>query len=263
MGHFLHSRIICIFCLIFLLISMGSIIFLSYYQHQSNKAPPADKVFDTTRYPAVRQEIGGFFLSRFSGNRRIITIKADNFLVEKKKLGFLRFGLMNEARLDNAVLAIYADKIQNGGVDKKHRKITSQRLTYKDLFSGETLSPISSKRIYSVTMTPVRIELHGDRTTVTTISADSGKIRPTKRDILFMGNVRLVSGDKVLLTDQARLIPEKGEIGCDHPFTLSISGQKRTGNHLLTDVFLNPLKKPPRRQECKVKRKEDTFKNIS
>lgn len=245
MSSFLYSRIIRIFCLIFLLISIGSIIFLSYYQPQSNKAPPANKVFDTTRYPAVQQEIGGFFLDRFSGNRRIITIKADKFLVESKKLGFLRFGLMNEVRLDNAVLAIYADKTQNGGVDKKHfslpGKVRSQRLTYKDLFSGETLSPISSKRIYSVTMTPVRIELHDERTTVTTISADSGKIRLTKRDILFMGNVRLVSGDKVLLTDQARLIPEKGEIGCDHPFTLTISGQKRTGNHLFTDVFLNPL----------------------
>lgn len=241
MSLFFHSRIICIFCLIFLLISIGSIIFLSYYQDQSNKAPPASKIFDITRYPAVRQEIGGFCYESFYDNRQIITIKADKFLVESKKLGFLRFGLMNEVRLDNAVLAIYADKIQNGGVDKKHRKIRSQRLTYKNLFSGETLSPISSKRIYSVTMTPVRIELHDERTTVTTISADSGKIRLTKRDILFMGNVRLVSGDKVLLTDQARLIPEKGEIGCDHPFTLTSSGQKRTGDHLLTDVFLNPL----------------------
>lgn len=241
MSPFLYSRIIRIFYLIFFLISIGSIIFLSYYQHQSNKAPPASKVFDTTRYPAVQQEIGGFFLNRFSGNRRIITIKADKFLVEKKRLGFLRFGLMNEVRLDNAVLAIYADKIQNGGIDKKHRKIRSQRLTYKNLFSEKTLSPISSKRICSVTMTPVRIELHDERTTFTIISADSGKIRLTKRDILFMGNVRLVSGDKVLLTDQVRLIPEKGEIECDHPFTLTSSGQKRTGNHLFTDVFLNPL----------------------
>jgi hypothetical protein len=231
--------------LIFFLISIGSIIFLSYYQHQSNKALPASKVFDTTRYPAARQEIHGFCYESFYDNRRIITIKADKFLVESKKLGFLRFGLMNEVRLDNAVLAIYADKIQNGGVDKKHLsvpdKVRSQMLTYKNLFSGETLSLISSKRIYSVTMTPVRIELHGERATVTTISADSGKIRLAKRDILFMGNVRLVSGDKVLLTDQARLIPEKGEIGCDHPFILTISGQKRTGNHLFTDVFLNPL----------------------
>jgi len=220
---------------------MGSIIFLSCYQHPSNKVPPASKIFDITRSPAVRQEIGGFFLDRFYDNRRVITIKADKFLVESKNLGFLRFGLMNEARLDNAVLAIYADKIQNGEVYKKHRKIRSQRLTYKNLFSGETLSTISSKRIYSVTMTPVRIELHDERATVTTISADSGKIRLTKRDILFMGNVRLVSGDKVLLTDQARLIPEKGEIGCDHPFTLTISGQKKTGSHLFADVFLNPF----------------------
>lgn len=241
MSPFLYSRIIRIFCLIFFLISIGSIIFLSYYQHPSNKTPPANKVFDTTGYPAVWQEIGGFCYESFYDNRRVITIKADKFLVEKKKLGFLRFGLMNEVRLDNAVLAIYADKIQNGGAGKKHNKIMGQRLTYKDLFSGETLSPISSKRIYSVTMTPVQIELHDEGATVTTISADSGKIRLTKRDILFMGNVRLVSGDKVLLTDEARLIPEKGEIGCDHPFTLTISGQKRTGNHLFTDVFLNPL----------------------
>lgn len=40
-------------------------------------------------------------------SRRTISIKAHRFSIHKKKLGFFRFGLMNQARLENDVINIY------------------------------------------------------------------------------------------------------------------------------------------------------------
>ena len=54
-----------------------------------------------------RHEIRGFSFNSSQDGKKVISIKADRFSIKKKKLGFLSFGLMNEARFDNAIIHIY------------------------------------------------------------------------------------------------------------------------------------------------------------
>ena len=93
-------------------------------------------------------------------------------------------------------------------------------ITFKDVFSRQTLASFPIKRISSIQMEPVYVTLHDEQSVVTQISAASAAIRLKKRDILFKGNVRVASGARVLTTGQLRMLAEKAVIKTDRHFVL-------------------------------------------
>lgn len=78
-------------------------------------------------------------------------------------------------------------------------------------------------------MEPVCAELHDEQSSVTRISAASAVIRLKKRCILFKGNIRVVSGARVLTTSRLSLFPENAVIRTDQHFTLKTPEKELKG----------------------------------
>ena len=211
--------------------------------HPRSSSPVNDpKDVSSYRHLGPRHDIRGFrFDSNYEG-RKVLSIKADRFSIQKKKLGFFRFGLMNEARLENALVRIY-------GKAGKGEAAASQDLTFDDAFLGETIPSFSVKRVSSVVLEPINVELHNDDSVVTRISAASAAIRLAKRDILFKGGVKVVSGSRVLKTDQLSIEPENALMKTDRHFILESPEEKWEGQKLTTDLFLRFITQQERNTE--------------
>ena len=204
-----------------------------YYHHRASNVENHREDISDYRHPRPRHEIRGFRFDSNHDGKRVISIKADRFSIQKKKFGFFRFGLMNEAILENVFIHLYG----RGGL-AEDKSDDWQDLTFKDVFSRETMPSFPIKRISSIVMEPVCMKLHDEQFVVTQISASSASIRLKKRDILFKGDVRVVSGSRVLTTDQLRMLPEEGVIKTDRQFILKTSEKQWKGLRLTTDVFL-------------------------
>jgi len=241
MTHPLHIRFIKP-CLAIPLLAVVWVIFFSVQHYVSDK-PHVSESIAPERHPALRQRIMGFRFQGFHDGKKVITIKADKFTIEKKKLGFFRFGLMNEARLENAFIRIFSEQAPTTARDNKASSNSRpvQTMSFGHVFSKDSLPPMPVKRISSVVMTPVRIELYEGKSLVTAISARTGTIRLRRREILFKGRVEVVSGPRVLKTDQLRVIPDRGVLRTDYPFVLENHGNRINGKHLLANLLLNPL----------------------
>lgn len=186
-----------------------------------------------------RHEIRGFRFYSTSDGKKIISIKADSFSIQKKKLGFFRFGLMNEARLENAFIHMYGRGRKPDESDNNLKPW--EYLTFNNVFSRDALPSSRIKRISSIVMEPVHIELHDEQSVVTKISAASAAIRLKKRDIFFKGDVTVVSGSRLLTTDQLSMLPEKAVMKTDRHFILKTPEKQWEGHRLTTDIFLRSL----------------------
>ena len=220
---------------VLVLICLASSIIFYYYHHRASNVKNHREDISHYRHPRPRHVIQGFRFDSNHGGKRVISIKADRFSIQKKKLGFFRFGLMNEAILENAFIHLYGRRSL-----PEDKSDDWQDLTFKDVFSRETLPSFPIKRISSIVMEPVCLNLYDEQFVVTQISASSASIRLKKRDILFKGDVRVVSGSRVLTTDQLRMLPEEGVIKTDRYFILKTPEKQWEGARLTTDVFLRP-----------------------
>ena len=261
----------------FCLFGFAAVIFLSYYGDSSNRVDNRQEV-SHYRHPKLRAEIKGFRFDGIREGKKTISIKADSFRVEKKKLGFFRFGLMNEARLENAAIDIYGqggvpeegseqlysnvkhrDDLTFGDVssealpspasevnseaperigDQTQRNHEPEGFSFEDFFSKDALRSFSTKRICSIVLEPVNVKLHDGKSVVTEVSATSAIIRLKKGDIVFRGDVRVVSGSRVLTTDHLTMHPDKAVIGTDRRFVLKTPEKRFDGEQLTTDIFL-------------------------
>ncbi|HDH98908.1 MAG TPA: hypothetical protein ENF70_07240 [Deltaproteobacteria bacterium] len=229
-------------CLAIPLLAVAWVIFLSVQHYLSDK-PHVSESIAPERNPALKQRITGFRFQGFHDGKKVITIKADKFTIEKKKLGFFRLALMNEARLANAFIRIFCEEAPTTPGDSKASSNSrpGQSMSFGHVFSKDSLPPMAVKRVFSVMMAPVRIEVYEGKSLVTAISARTGTIRLRRREILFKGSVKVVSGARVLKTDQLRVIPDRGVLRTDYPFVLKDHENRINGKHLLANLFLNPL----------------------
>lgn len=186
------------------------------------------------KYLKHRLQIKGFKLDSFDDGENVLSIKADNFTIEKKKLGFFRFGLINVAIFENAVIDMYLKrKLSNNGSDFIKEALPS----LSDVFPS-----FSAKRISSIIIEPVCLNLRDEKSLFTQITSNSAIIRLTKQNILFKGGVQVVSGDKSLITERLNFFPENSVMKTDRHFILKTSQKKMEGEQLTVDIFLNLVK---------------------
>jgi len=161
----------------------------------------------------------------------MLSIKADNFTIEKKKVGFFRLGFINVAVFENAVIDIYLK-----------RKLSDNRSNFiRDAFPSlkEALPSFSTKRISSITLKPVCLKLLDGNALFTQITSKVAIIRLKKHNILFKGNVQVVSGDKRLYTECLTFLPEESIMKTEQHFILKTSQKNLEGKKLTVDIFLN------------------------
>ena len=210
-----------------------------YDQHRTSGLPKPPQQIPRYMTSGHRLQIGGF---RYEGNRegkKIISIKADKFTIEKKKLGFFRLGLLNVARFKNAVIDIYGQRIGSGEAPGKSQADTqSAGISFKELFTREALPSFSVKRVSSIIIEPIYLNLYDGRSLISQITASSANIRLRKRDILFEGDVCVKSGSASLKSDHLILMPENGLLRAERHFVLETPEKRLEGERLTTDLFL-------------------------
>ena len=210
------------------------------FHHRALIFPAGKKQIEPYRSAGPQLEIRGFRFNRNVENRRVASITADRLIVEKKKLGFFKFSLLNEATFENTVIKIYG-KRRTTDTSDQFEDDPLKGLTFDEAFSKETFSSIPVKRVSSMVMTPIHIEIHDEQSMVASISAGSATVRFARRHLLFDHNVKVVSGDRVLTTDQLYLVTDKAMLQAKGHFVLKVADKQLEGHGLITDVFLNPL----------------------
>ena len=248
-----------LFFLLLLVSVIGVMIFLTYQFRTSRpqKSPP--KVF-SHKYQKHRLQIRGFQFDGHDDGERVISIKADRFSIEKKKLGFFRLGLLNVARFENAVIDIYgkgkdpsrraAGKSSQKAADRSQTNLqVPGDVTFKGIFKKETLPSFPVKRISAIVIEPVSLNLYQEESLLTHINASSATIRLKGRSILFKGNVEMVSGSRSLRTEQLIFLPEEGVIKTNRPFELKTPSEQWDGARLSTDIYLRDVRSESKRSK--------------
>jgi hypothetical protein len=188
-----------------------------------------------------RVHIRGLQFSGYNEGEKVISIKADRFTVEKKKIGFLTTSLFNVANLKNAIIDIYGQ----GGVSEKGAVTGIEEqlsgVTFKDTFSKDALPGISQKAIASITIQPVSVNLYIGNANVARISASSANIRVKQRDIVFQGDVKVISGEKTLFTERLSFLPEEAIINTGGHFVLKTKEGRLEGQQLSADIFFRSI----------------------
>jgi hypothetical protein len=181
-----------------------------------------------------RLKVKGFRFDSVKDGEKILSIKADNFTIEKKKLGFLRLGLINTAVFNNAVLDIYLNenntKSSENGSDFVKASLPSL---------SESLPSLPTKRISSVRIEPMCLNLWDEKSLFTQITSKVAIIGFKKQNIIFEGNVQVVSCDKHLSAKRLKFYPENSLMETEGHFILKTDQKRIEGEQLSVDLFLN------------------------
>jgi hypothetical protein len=216
-----------------LIVVVAGTIFLFNRNRTLNNLDTQQEVFRQNKFK-YRLQIKGFKFDSFDDGENVLSIKADTFTVEKKKLGFFRFGLINVAIFKNATIDVYLKrKVSGNDADLIREALPSLK---------DALPSFSTKRIFSIIIEPVCLNLQDENSLLTQITSNSAIIRLTKQNILFKGGVQVVSGDKSLITERLNLFTENSVMKADRHFILKTSEKKIEGNHITVDMFLNVVK---------------------
>ncbi len=185
--------------------------------------------------------IRGFTFNGYDEGRRTLSIRADSFIVDKKKIGFFRCGLMNTAKLNNAVIDIYASEAATSHSDPHKNSLNGtmqkivRRIDFPDLLIPDNLKSITKKRITAIEMNPVTIRIHDKKRVISSVCSKYAKISLKDQDIKFDTNVRVTAGSRTLTTKHLAFIPKRSVFRTDHPFVLKTDKRELKGNYLEID----------------------------
>jgi lipopolysaccharide export system protein LptA len=194
-------------------------------------------------------QISGFQFDHSVEGRKVIRIRADEFTVEKMKLGHFSLGIVNVAKLKNGVIEVYgesakktespgsgpaskADPNPAGGVSKE------PTLTFDNLFKEESMPSFGTKKVASIVIEPIRVQLRDQDTVLVQITAASASLKLKNREIQFKGNVRLSANQHSLEAEEMSFHPENGRIKVEGDYILQSAKGRIQGKRLETDVLL-------------------------
>jgi hypothetical protein len=187
----------------------------------------------------------GFRLSSIVGGQRQFFLKADAFAIRKRKIGFFKFGLLNEARFEGVLLRLYG-RDQPGKMPEKKPGISERSFQLPDLASGfhkkgGPLAMVPAGRLSGIVMHPVTVEVYRNDNLLAKITADKAYVRARDRQIVFEGQVRMTSQDKWLTTRRMTLTPQTACVSIETTYRRYDAGRVEKGRRLQTDLALNPI----------------------
>ncbi len=180
---------------------------------------------------AYQLQISGFKFDSFEDTEHVLSIKAEKFTIEKKKLGFFRLGLIHDAIFENAIIDVYLKtKTLHDDTNVKGAVLP---------YLKDALPSFDTKRISSILIEPVCLNLLDGKSLLTRITSNAAIISLIKQNICFKGNVRVVSADKSLITEHLNFFPENSVMETDRHYILKNPEKTIEGKNITLDVFLN------------------------
>jgi len=250
---------------------VGSVYF---YSKTKNEATLPDD--EPPNYPF---RITGFRFESYTESGTRLSIQSDALYLTKKKIGFFRFGLLNELRLSNAKINIYdrtknmhrnfspvgpsidppASSVQSVSYSRPPKEKKSELPQVAPTLPPEfaqvsNVIPITSpfnagffvpnlplNRIASVRMAPVDIAYFRNGKPAVRIRAESAEISPADKEFIFRGSVEVVSENRTLKTEQLKYEPELNQISSDAGIYINGQTVRRFSNTFAFDLFLKSV----------------------
>lgn len=200
-------------------------------------------------YPKPRHAIQGFTYDGVVQGQKRIKITADSFVIKKKKMGFLRFGLIQEAVFINAKIHLYGidliDKDEKGILDKGNADYGKGGNSMADpsfagVFFSDELMFIPEK-VSGLRMTPVKFYLHDDQSRVVGFSAAKGEISLGKKTILLTGHARVQFQNRQINAGRISLGVDQPFVVAEQDVMYSSGSVPWKGDQLTTDLYLNRI----------------------
>ena len=213
---------------------------LAIWLLSSRRLPDTTATPSTTaaHYPAPRTEIRGFDVTHTAEGQTVFRISADAFRIQHKRLGHFRFGLVQEAVLDNARIELHV--VKNSSPQNRETKATSRYTLVRNL-DQHVLSGFTKGRIAGLRAEPATVVLMDENgQLLSRIDGRRATVRFKQGDILFEGKVRVSAGARHLAAERMTLRPETGTIAVEGPYTMENGGVRTEGRRLVVDLALEP-----------------------
>lgn len=187
-------------------------------------------------------EIRGGHLCSFRNGKKIIVLNTEKLTIQKRSIGYFRFSLLDELRIENAFIELYDSETDTNNTDTatdtNSTDTAIETSSFNGILSKDFLRLFPINRVISIIIEPVCIELHKNNSVVSRMSAETSVVRGKQGDIQLKGNVRIVSKDKTLTTDSISFNPDNSTFSTDQYFTLETPHKRRKGKGLVTNIYL-------------------------
>lgn len=187
------------------------------------------------QFPRQPQEISGFNYHLSQAGREVLSFKGRHLRLQNKKIGFLRFALLQEIHVDHGALFIrqHAGTMESG---------PNQPQRLSDLLAGDSLfSPFPGAHVSALVCQPMSVTIVRERRgQQARITAETARLQPDKQIIHFEGKVALSSGDRVLTTEWLDVDQRDSSI-TTRSYSLSTPQRKHHGQRLRSDIFLTTI----------------------
>jgi hypothetical protein len=152
-------------------LGVGAVI---YWQHGTSKTIKSEPGQNFQKH---RLQITGCQFDGHRGGKRVITIKADQFTIEKGKMGPLRVSLWNVAKLKNGIIHLYGSSSTSSEVSSSktgfeqslgegEERLAVRRLELGDVFNKESILSFGVKKVSSIISEPIQLILHDEASVV-------------------------------------------------------------------------------------------------
>ncbi len=217
----------------------------------------SDSLSSLKRYATVKPSVAirGFTFNGYREGKMNLSIRADSFIVDKKKIGFFRFGLISTAKLNNAIINIYCtDKNSysfasfsesgynnvNANVNAKTENVPKE-IDIGNIFSPDIFKSIIKNRIATLEIAPVTINIHDNNGIISTINSGYSKISLKDGTVTFRKKVCVKAGDNILMTECLSLLPNRSIYRTNELFLLKTPQGESRGDNIEIDMRLDRI----------------------
>ncbi len=200
-------------------------------------APPAKpSAGHAYQFPRPRQGLSGFHYQLSLRGGGSLSFQGRELGLQNKKLGFLRFALLQEVGVDHGQLTIRLPDVDKG---TDHAPGTVSPPAMPELHG--LLAPFPGAHALGLVCKPVSVTIEqGEQGPSATIIADSARVEADSPFIHFSGTVTLTAGDTVLTTPGLEVATKDATIRAE-TYTVSTPQGSSHGQGLRSDIFLGAL----------------------
>ena len=219
--------------------AIAGIFLFALIRHQTSYTAKTKETISPSRpQSSDRSMIRGLRYSVNMSEEAQLSMEADEFRVGKKKLGFLRVSLLNEAEIRNARIRIVKTPTQSpprgpGVPDRSPSQINpeqahppssgnaqgregllmdSARALLNEIESSKAFPGMSSTRIVSIKIAPIEFQILEGNTSLLKISAGQAGFDLKNRSIVFRDRVRASAGKESWIGDELTIDPASGKV---------------------------------------------------
>lgn len=215
------------------------------YRYQTSlelKPPLSDQKRNSLASP--RLTIKDFAFNDYQGDRKILSIRADSLVVDRKKIGYFRVGLFNTAKLSEAIIDVYtaegglssANDVNSGKTEKMGVPIDFGKTLSTNIFKG-----ITNKNVIALEIAPIIIRIHDQQGLVLTIEGGYSKIGLKDDLIIFEKGVKVTADARLLSTNRLSFLLSRSLFRTTSPFVLKTPQKEWKGDYLEIDPYLDQV----------------------